>query len=655
MFNDIKVKVQQQFASMDQSELLVVDLSRDQIFEAYLSAFPESERQSHNCNCCRQFLGHTGVAVQVKNGKLITAWDFELEGEYAEVPKVLRALVASAPIVGPFMTDSRKLGVDFNFQMIDGNSKRWDHFFVAGSPKLKVTARGDMGTQRGELVQTHGVFARGLQTLTNEAVSLVLDLIDNNALYRGAQYKDQLIMFKTMKSDYDKLKTPKERELYTWENFRAGGRLRNSVIGTLLVDLSEGRDLDSAVASYAQKVDPANYQRASSEVTSATVIYQGKKKLEEMGLMDSLERRHATIKDIPLDKLLFVNRDSQKVDPFSELERNTKVNVKAFKAAQECKLDQFLGEVLSNAATVELYMDNEQNVMSLLAPANEEAQPLFQWSNGLSWTYKNNMTDAIAEKVKAKGGNVDDAQSRVSLEWFNFDDLDLAVVEPNGNRIYFGSRTSSATCGFLDVDANAGCGTTRTPVENIAYRKGGKMLKGKYTVQVHNFRQREHTNIGFNLQIANGDVVQTYRYDKAVRQGERMDVATFMYDAQKGMYDLKCSLPSLSTSSLGEGLKSGTFQKVNMAMFSPNFWEENVGNKHLFFILDKARVDSELRPFFPEFLRNDLREHRKFMETLSGKMMVQPSEQQLTGVGYSLTQNHEFVAKVDNKLYRVVS
>lgn len=53
------------------------------------------------------------------------------------------------------------------------------------------------------------------------------------------------------------------------------------------------------------------------------------------------------------------------------------------------------------------------------------------------------------------------------LRWDGPQDLDLYVTEPNGETIYYGSRTSS-TGGALDVDANAGCsGPASDPTENI--------------------------------------------------------------------------------------------------------------------------------------------------------------------------------------------
>ena len=41
------------------------------------------------------------------------------------------------------------------------------------------------------------------------------------------------------------------------------------------------------------------------------------------------------------------------------------------------------------------------------------------------------MTDGVTQRVEAAGGNVH-AELRVSLSWYNFDDLDLHAVTPDG-------------------------------------------------------------------------------------------------------------------------------------------------------------------------------------------------------------------------------
>lgn len=84
------------------------------------------------------------------------------------------------------------------------------------------------------------------------------------------------------------------------------------------------------------------------------------------------------------------------------------------------------------------------------------------------------------QRAGAKGGDI-----QVSLIWDNFNDLDLHVITPRGENIFFAHRRSRCR-GELDVDMNAGVGTTREPVENIYWGKGKAPL-GKFKVAVHHY------------------------------------------------------------------------------------------------------------------------------------------------------------------------
>jgi hypothetical protein len=93
---------------------------------------------------------------------------------------------------------------------------------------------------------------------------------------------------------------------------------------------------------------------------------------------------------------------------------------------------------------------------------------------------------------------------QVTLEWGSNADLDLAVTEPSGERLDFGSRGPTATGGQLDVDSNVGCpADARSGVENVFWPPGGAPA-GTYTVEVTGFSVDSDTCGG-------GDYVLTIR------------------------------------------------------------------------------------------------------------------------------------------------
>ena len=101
------------------------------------------------------------------------------------------------------------------------------------------------------------------------------------------------------------------------------------------------------------------------------------------------------------------------------------------------------------------------------------------------------------DDLKGESGDL-----RINLQWYCKTDLDLHVIDPCGNEIYFSKR--KATCnggtGILDLDANALIGTTSRPQENIYWLKPSP---GTYTIKVVCFKWREKSQnpIIYNISI----------------------------------------------------------------------------------------------------------------------------------------------------------
>lgn len=74
---------------------------------------------------------------------------------------------------------------------------------------------------------------------------------------------------------------------------------------------------------------------------------------------------------------------------------------------------------------------------------------------------------------------------QVSISWDAASDVDLHVVEPSGEEIYYG-HAQSATGGKLDLDSNAGCVIDNKDNENITWPTG-QAPHGTYSVRVDYF------------------------------------------------------------------------------------------------------------------------------------------------------------------------
>lgn len=71
---------------------------------------------------------------------------------------------------------------------------------------------------------------------------------------------------------------------------------------------------------------------------------------------------------------------------------------------------------------------------------------------------------------------------QVNVSWDVDSDVDLHVVDPTGEEIYYGHKTAAST-GVLDLDSNAGCSLDHKRSENITWA-AGKAPRGTYTVRV---------------------------------------------------------------------------------------------------------------------------------------------------------------------------
>lgn len=663
-FNDFKIAVQKQFTEMAKGELFVTNVDKDTLWETYLNSFPEGtnpifrERTEHDCQYCKQFIRVCGNVVSVVDNKLVSIWDIETNEEaYQVVADALSELVKSQSINNIFLHYEKTLGTNFNNQLLEnGELIKWNHFYFE-LPNQFVKRGDTIGPLLSEMRSCKDVFKRGLSEITLDSAETVLELIEQNSLYRGAEHKGAIDLFLIHKKAFDLLTNEEGQDNYCWINSVAIGstaRIRNTAIGTLLVDISDGKDLDEAVRLFESKVAPTNYKRPSAVITKS-MIANAQKMVGELGIKDSLQRRYATVEDITINNILFADRTTKgEMDIFDELTKEAPTKVKDLKKVEEVSISTFIDTILPKADSIEVMFENSHinNLMSLIAPQNPDAPPIFKWGNNFSWAYNGEVADSIKERVKKAGGNVNGVL-RCSLSWFNYDDLDIHVREPNGNHIYYGnSGQRHRSSGVLDVDMNVQSDGSRNAVENIVWTNKSKMVEGEYEIFINNYTQRESIDVGFDVEIEYNGVIHTFHYGKRVVGN--IGVAKFEFSKESGIKFIK-SLPSTQASKEIWGISTHQFQKVSCVMRSPNHWDgEKTGNLHWFFILEGCKNGKESRGFFNEFLKEDLRDHRKVFEVLGSKMKTAESNNQLSGVGFSSTQRNSIFCRVGGSFTRII-
>ncbi len=683
-FQHLNKLLEENFERITKNHMLFeTDAEHDKLWETYIESFPEGTnpiyrtRREYDCSCCRHFLYNIGGAVYFDDDlEMHSIFEFDTGSDtFQPVMDALAAYVRTRDVISKFIRDSKYVG-DRQSRELDphtGVVKTYNHFALTlpenmvFSWRRRAATANTIATERSQFRDTFKVFKRSLEEISLDAIATVNELISSNTLYKGEEWASAIMQLRRHKTAYDQLPAQK-RDAYCWvatnEVGNALGRIRNHSIGVLLTDISGGMELDAAVRRYEKIVAPANYKRPKAIFTKK-MLEQAQQTVQELGYMESLPRRFATLDDITVNNILFSNRDAAKRitggDIFEQMKQEADtVNPKKFSRVDSIGIDKFISDVLPTAREVEVLLEGRHapNMVSLIAPANPDAKTMFKWENGFSWAYAGNMTDSdIRENVKSAGGSVDGVL-RFSIQWnddeYDGNDLDAHCREPgDGAHIYYQNKVSRITGGSLDVDIiNPIPG--KPAVENITYPSKARMIPGTYQFCVHCFTNRGGKG-GFRAEIEFDGQVYRYDYRKPMNQNQMVAVATVILD-KNGNFTIEESLNSDMSNVDIWGVKANQFVPVSVIMYSPNFWndQQGIGHKHYMFMLKGCKNPECPNGFYNEFLRNELTEHKRVLEALGSKMAVADAEDQLSGVGFSSTKRNNLIVRVKGSTERVM-
>ena len=166
-------------------------------------------------------------------------------------------------------------------------------------------------------------------------------------------------------------------------------------------------------------------------------------------------------------------------------EQAEKDRIEAEKAAEEARANaereaaaQAERDAEEAARQAELAAAEEQRLAEIRAAQEKDALERRQAAS--------RALEELRARLEREGARSSDVQ--VSLMWNNYNDLDLHVVCPSGERIHGGNR-KSACGGHLDVDANVRP-DSRKPIENVVWPEG-EAPAGTYQVFVHYYKKHK--------------------------------------------------------------------------------------------------------------------------------------------------------------------
>lgn len=671
-FNRFNRLLQEHVKSMLQgnTKLFVADCDKDALWETYLNSFPPGtnevyrKRREFDCSCCKNFVRAFGNVVAIVDNQVETIWDFSTnDSTFQPVVDTLSAYVKNFPVSDVYVTKQPTIGTPSSYESTDDGVRTWNHFNVRLPQEYITRSSESEASLMAPFRDAKNVFQRSLNEISLDAIDTVLELIAQNSLYKGEEWQGALTQFRKLHKAYHGLPDC-QKDAYCWsKSIETGGaitKIKNHSIGVLLTDISSGMDLDDAVRRYEAIVAPTNYKRPKAIFTKK-MVEDAQKTLVARGLIDSLGRRHATLSNITINNILFANKDAAKRmggDVFADLKGEAKADAKQFDRVEEVQIERFINDILPTAKSVEAWIENrhESDLVSLIAPQVKGSPSLFKWDNGFSWAYNGNIADSMKQRVKAAGGNVEGVL-RFSLQWNtggdNRNDYDAHCVEPKGNRIFFGDKNNYKTTGTLDVDI-IHPNQQEVAVENITWSDIKKMEEGIYTFSVNNYNHRGGRN-GFSAEIEYGGQIWQYEYPHDLRHKEDVIVAKIKFNRVNGIQFVE-SLKSTTASKSIWGVQTNQFVPVSTVMFSPNYWDgqSGIGHRHYFFMLNGCKNEDAPNGFFNEFLREDFMKHKRVFEALGAKMKVEPTDDQLSGLGFSSTKRNSLVVKVEGSFTRII-
>lgn len=654
------------------------------------SIYRDPQSSVHNCNLCKNFLHrYANIVALDENMNIMTLFDGETTDEFKNSFALMSERLKNAPIQEVFVETYEALSTSLIYERpirkdqaayklgVESNVKRYTkeeaEKFGVVKPNQIVTFQHlsliiprefiDFSSQSVESIRANyrvaqDIFKKAMDNIPTDTLILVRDLINQGSLLDGQTHLHKVEAILKKAEEYKNVPADK-RSNWCWVNsykFQYA-MFKNELIGKFCSDLAEGLELNEACREWNIRVDPANYMRATAPITKKQ-IEEAQKFVEENGYTDSFNRRCATIEDIKASDILHLNAgtgEMKKVSIFDGVKATpTRHRKSEFDQIETVTIEKFMKDILPGCTSVEAFLLNQHkgNMVSLTTSVNKESKPIFKWSNNYSWSYNGNMAgkSQIKEEVKKAGGTVD-APFRFSIMW-NEDgrdivDLDAHCVEQSGYEIFYRNRGRiSPQGGTLDVDMIR---PTGRGVENIYYKN---VPDGTYRFFIHNYDGRHHKNCKAEIYI--DGTVYEYLVDHCISGSVDIATVTIQNGVVTNIKQSRYLVGGNEISTELYGLETNQFHKVNLICLSPNHWDDNVGNKHYFFMLEGCKSPTQIRGFFNENLIPELLQHRKVMEVLANTCMVESTDKQLSGLGFNATVRDELIVRLKGSHNRVI-
>lgn len=360
------------------------------LWDLYLDSFADpAERQYHNCHACRRFIERFGALATVGDDGLSAS---AIWHEDDAPPAYRPALAAMAKAV----RRARVTGVFLSADAVWGRPEAgaWRH--LAAHPADGMVFRRATRTAAQAMAEKRADFEtvmRALNEFTQPHLETALTLLRTEALYRSEKVLGQAEWLHALHLARSAAHgTGKSNAVWHAVATAPAGfcHPRSSMIGTLLEDISAGKDFGEVSRAFAAKMHPLAYQRPQAAPT-AGAIASAEKLIEQLGADGSLARRFCRLDEVQaLWRPVVIKEASPSRSVFERLiPRRTKAPGMVI-PAQTMTWAKFQRTVLPTAERIEFLAPAHGGYTALVTAVNADAPPILQWDreqarNPVSW------------------------------------------------------------------------------------------------------------------------------------------------------------------------------------------------------------------------------------------------------------------------------
>lgn len=403
------------------------------LYDLFLESLPEHLRREHDCRACRSFVERYGTLVSrnPSDGRLLSL--FWGKSHLPSVPDLYRAgvermkeAVETGKICDLFWELKTSLGTP--------GKGSFTHFHLSMEkkcvPGMDVEVRTSRVLLEAFLKSTPDPKSTAEMDLENLGVLRHTEFSRKDIVREGIEHLHGML------TEYLAAKDEAYLDAYLWW-FAARHpklcHLRSNLLGDLLVSLrgvttASGRE--KAIASFVSKADPLQYLRPSADPAAQT-IERAEKKVADLGLYSSFERRYAGVEDVKewVWKAPNVAKTSMEegekpaklfAPPVKTNGATTATKDRVMVKLETMTVAKFSKQVVPHLTSVHVLCTKERCLSSFTTAVNPSAEPLLLWDdpgdrNPVSWFFQKGTS--AADLGLCVGDLVRNGKEDVSSGW----------------------------------------------------------------------------------------------------------------------------------------------------------------------------------------------------------------------------------------------